>query len=306
MSGISIGTGLFVYNRPKQTHIVLESLQKNPISKLYVFADGPEGKQSTQEIEETRRLVRAIDWCQIEIVEHTENLGTVGNVIFGLRHMFALHDAAIVLEDDCEVRPDYYFFMASCLDFYKDVPGIFHVNGYQLPIRLNGPKLGDIYFSPLAMSWGFGIWKRSWTYFRLGVDDSKEYFQTPAARRLLDVVPDFAWRMKSQLEGRVNSLTYRWNFIISKNEGLCVSPYHSFVRNIGWDAKGVHCGRSRRYDVPPEDWQRPRITLPEEVRLPQELVRDPYMDKQTRRFYRKKPEILMRAYEQWKSLWRKA
>lgn len=300
-----MGLGLFVYDRPEHTRAVLESVKENRPAKLYVFTDGPKEELMSPAIEETRRLIRAIDWCPTEIVEHSRNLGMVGNLTFGIDHMLKHHDAVIVLEDDCVWRPDSYMFMLRCLDFYKDDQRVFHVNGYQLPIPLDGPKPWDVYFSPLAMSWGWGTWKRAWEYFRLEVDDAKEYFQTPASRRLLDVVPDFGWRIKSQLEGRVNSWTYRWNFIINKNEGLCVSPYRSFVRNIGWDGRGVHCGRSKRYDVPLEDWQRPAITSPEQVRLPRELVRDPYMDKQTKRFYRKKPEMLMRAYGQWKSLWRK-
>ena len=170
MEQVSVGTGFFVYDRPGHTRTVLESLKENRPAKLYVFADAPKEGRMRPEIEETRRLVRAIDWCPTEIVEHSRNLGTVDNLMFGIDHMMKHHDAVIVLEDDCALRTDSYMFMVRCLDFYKDDPRVFHVSGYQLPIRLDGPKPWDVYFSPLAMSWGWGTWKRSWKYFRLDVD----------------------------------------------------------------------------------------------------------------------------------------
>jgi hypothetical protein len=301
MSTISIGVGLFVYNRPKHTRIVLESLKKNNIPKLYIFADGPKDGKFTPEINETRALINAVDWCPIEVIEQSSNLRTVGHVTFGLRHIFLFHEAAIVLEDDCEVRPDYFTFMQKCLQFYKDSEEIYHVNGYQLPITSNEQKNVAVYASPLAMSWGFGLWKRSWKRFRLDVDDANEYFQTKESRRLLDVVPDFAQRMQALREGRVNSFTYRWNFIINKEKALCVAPYKSFVRNIGWDGQGVNCKPSKRYDIPSADWQRPTSL---DFNLPTTPSRDSYMDKKTRSYYRKKPDVLIRAYYGWRSLWR--
>ncbi len=301
MGNFSVGLGLFVYNRPDHTRIVLESLKKNRLSKLYVFADAPKNGQMTAQVEATRQLVRAIDWCDVEIIEHAQNKGNVPNLIFGIQHMLNNHDAAIVLEDDCEVRPDYYAFMTRCLDFYKDDKSIFHVNGYHLPVGVGKDRPWDVYRSPHATSWGYGLWKRSWAHFRMDVNDAREYFRTPQARRILEVVPNLRQRMDSMFNGVVDSFIYRWNFIINRYGGSCVSPYRSFVRNIGWDGQGVHCGKSKRYNVSTTDWERP---VSVDFRLPKDPASDPSMDVQVSKFFTKKPEILFKAHQQWQ-IWRK-
>ncbi len=302
MSGISVGVGLFIYNRPWHTLRVLESLKQAGLDYLYVFADAPADGVITENIEKTRALISGIKWCKVDFQVRDKNMRTIGNVSSGIDYILRDHEAVIVLEDDCVVRPDYLTYMNAVLSFYKDDTRVFHVNGYQLPIVVGKDAGVDVYQSPLAMSWGFGLYKRAWKYFRLDVADAPEFLKSPAAKRLLTVVPDFDQRMQALLEKRVSSWTYRWNFLINKHGGICVSPYQSYVHNIGWDGDGVNCSKSTRYDIPPLIWQRPLLTGESSLRLTTDLKVDGYMDQQTSKYYRRKPALLLRLYRQWQDL----
>ena len=294
---LKIGVGLFVYNRPTHTQQVLESLKQNKLSKIYIFCDAARDSNVSLEIKQVREIVKSIDWCEVEIVVHPHNLGTVKNIVFGVDHILKNNDAVIVLEDDCLVRPDFYHFMSHGLDFYKDTQEIFQVNGYQLPINLKKSTDWDVYFSAGGMSWGFGLWKRSWQYFRLDIDDAREYLASENARRVLQVIPNFGQRLRSQLRNEVDSFTYRWNFIINKHGGWVVCPYLSFVNNIGCDGQGVHFRKTRRFDIKKDVWQRSIKDASSNFRLPKVIIQDEYMDYQTSKFFPKRPELLLRIYK---------
>jgi len=44
------------------------------------------------------------------------------------------------------------------------------------------------------------------------------------------------------MEGRINSWSIRLTYTHFKHGGLCVYPVVSFVKNIGLDGSGIHCG----------------------------------------------------------------
>lgn len=284
---LNIGVGVFIFNRPEHARQVFDSLKRNGIPKLYIFCDGPRDGIMTDAIKKTREIAGAVDWCETEIVFHEKNLGTVENIVQGINLMCRTNDAVIVLEDDCLVRKEFYDFMSSCLDYYKDNPTVMHVNGYQLPVEPVRNSDYDIYFSTSATSWGFGLWKRSWPYFRMNIEDAADFCRSRESERITRVVPNFEQSVREVLSGRVNSFIFRWNFLVNREGGFCVSPYKTFVRNIGWDGTGVHCRRSRRFAVDAADWEEDYFDAPRDFYLPEEILQNELMDQRTRVFYKK-------------------
>jgi hypothetical protein len=259
------------------------------IKKLYVFCDGPKSGVMDEPMLETRKLVRAIDWCEVQITEHPINQGTLENVIYGMDKMLSENEAAISLEDDCIPRSDFFQYMSQCLEFYRDDPRVYQVNGYQLPIPLNQPKTTDVYFSRIPMSWGFGVWRRSWRYFRKDVSDARSFFASPQSDEICRLLPHFKGSMEKVIEGKVKSFVYRWCYVINQRDGYCISPYESLIRNIGCDGTGFNYNSDRVtiYDVELREEKHLLFSPSQPVRLASQILRDKFMDQKTPYFYGK-------------------
>ncbi len=192
--------------------------------------------------------------------------------------MFEENEAVIILEDDCVVRADFYYFMSACLNYYKDFPEVMHVSAYQFPINLKEKPSCDLYFSFRPMSWGFGLWKRSWPYFRMNIEDALDYFNRGDLERRKIFSDKHKEGIKDVIAGRINSFAYRWFFLINKNNGFCATPYESYVRNIGHDGTGVHCRKTNLNDIPGEIWNRPPKNERNPLVFPSKIVHDNCMD----------------------------
>ena len=65
--------------------------------------------------------------------------------------------------------------------------------------------------------------------------------------------------------GKTDSWAVFWALTVIMKNGYCLSPYESFVNNIGFDGTGVHCGiaentlKLRSYE------KRSEITLPDKI-----------------------------------------
>ena len=287
---MQIGIGLFVYNRPYHTRQVIEGLKRNNIDKVYIFCDGPKPGEAAENIDKTRDLVELIDWCDTKIVMQQYNLGLLPNIVSGIYSMLEENEAVVVLEDDCVPRDDFWYYMSACLNHYRDYKEIMHVNGYQLPIRINRRHRYDIYFTTLPHSWGYGLWRRSWEYFRMNISDAAEYLKKPESKRLTGLIPMVEEGLRRVLAGEDNSYAYRWHYIINRNNGFCVAPYRSLIKNIGFDDTGVHCGASNLYDIDNSLWDKD-LFLSNKLRLPDRIVRDKHMDAQTPYFYGKRRRV---------------
>ncbi|MBC8488093.1 MAG: hypothetical protein H8D45_18845 [Bacteroidetes bacterium] len=283
---MKIGLGLFVYNRPHHTKQVLEGLKRNNIDKLYIFCDGPKPGEDTENIDQTRDLVKSIDWCDTKIVMQEYNLGLVANTVSGIYTMLEENDAAVVLEDDCVPRSDFWYYMSTCLRNYQHSDKVMHVNGYQLPIKIRRSSRYDVFFTALPQSWGCGVWKRSWQYFRMDISDAADYFKRPESTRLTSLCPLIEDGIQRVIRGDISSWVYRWYYLINLNKGFCVAPYKSLIRNIGHDGTGVHCGESNIYNIDDTEWNKELFTN-KKLKLPEKIFRDKYMDAQTPHFYGK-------------------
>ena len=106
------GIVLFVYNRPKHTWEVLRSLQRNNISKLYIFSDGiKDEKDDKDSVGKARNLINSVDWCETEIVKSKENKGLANSIIYGVNYVLERRKRIIVLEDDCVPSDDFIAFI---------------------------------------------------------------------------------------------------------------------------------------------------------------------------------------------------
>ncbi len=257
---------MFVYNRVGNTARTLEALLANTLARgteLYVFSDGGRDDRSRRAVEAVRQCLRRTKERALRdgllrgmtIVERRENLYIERNITEGIAYVLRRHDRVIVLEDDIATSPYFLQYMNEALELYADTPRVMHVSGFT-NLDLDGGGR-DFYFTPHMSGWGWATWRDRWqAHFRhyasreaalsgmtAGDMDAMQYGGAFPCLRSLNRTP-IPWDIC-------------WELAIYKAGGLCLTPAHTMVRNVGLSG-GTHFRSCRllqwyEYDRPPLD-----------------------------------------------------
>jgi hypothetical protein len=130
--------GLFIFNRPNTTALVIDRLAEVRPKRLFIVADGPrpDRPDDARLCQETRQLVGRIDWpAELWTNFSASNLGCGRRVSSGLSWIFSQVEDAILLEDDCLPSRGFFAFCETLLDYHKhnDRIGIISGNNFVNP-----------------------------------------------------------------------------------------------------------------------------------------------------------------------------
>ncbi|MCK5537832.1 MAG: hypothetical protein KAI79_13480, partial [Bacteroidales bacterium] len=139
-------------------------------------------------------------------------------------------------------------FMNEALEFYKDEEKVWHISGWNYPIETNG--LDDVFLWRLMNCWGWATWADRWQHFNKNIDKSILEFSKADIKRFdLDGFEPYWNQVIANKNNKIDSWAVFWYISIFKAEGLCLNPTVSFVKNIGLDGSGIHCGKRDIKDV---------------------------------------------------------
>lgn len=234
----SIPVVLFVYARPDLLRCTLASLEANQIPQLYVFSDAPRNSSVAPAVEEVRRIVEDIDWCDIHCEKNSVNLGLGKSILRGVGSVLERHDAAIIFEDDIVCAPHTYKYISAALDHYAHDDQVMSVAGWTHP-KIRPPVSADQpFFSGRFACWGWGTWRRAWK----GMDVRAATLLTRCRLRCRDVyrygadIPEMAF-----LESATNTWAVRFALLHMLKKGLCLHPPRSLTLHIGFDDRSENC-----------------------------------------------------------------
>jgi len=238
---------LFVYNRPKETEAVLESLAscrgaaEHP---LFIFADGAKNEQAAENVAEVRKIIhRAMPFPLVEYREAKRNCGLAPSVISGVSEVLQNHGQVIVLEDDLLLSLDFLEYMEAALSFYREDQRIWSISGYSPDIALPEGYAYDLYLTPRASSWGWATWRDRWIGIDWDVVDYPQFRKDRKLRRLFDLGGDDMSRLLDlQQRGRINSWAIRWCYAQFLRRMYTVYPVRSKVVNQGFGNNASHAG----------------------------------------------------------------
>jgi hypothetical protein len=242
---------LFVYNRPKHTKQTVDALQKNELaseSELFIFSDASKNENTIEKVKEVREYIKTIDgFKNITIIEREKNWGLANSIIDGVTKIVNEYGKIIVIEDDLVTSPYFLKFMNEALEMYQDEPMVASIHGYMYPI--NG--LPDTFFIRGADCWGWATWKEKWSIFE---KDGQKLLDELSKKKLQKEADfngafDYSRMLKDQIKGKNNSWAVRWYMSAFLKEMLTLYPSVSYVRNIGNDESGTHCGATDVFDV---------------------------------------------------------
>jgi hypothetical protein len=236
---------LFVYNRPDHTQQTLDALAANFLaseSELFIYSDAPKNQGAAESVQAVRSLINNISgFKSVTIIERDKNWGLANSIIDGVTNIVNKYEKIIVLEDDMITSPYFLTYMNDALNLYENNDRVVSIHGYIYPVR---KKLPDYFFLRGADCWGWATWKHSWNIFN------------PDAQFLLDEIKrqkleksfnfnnsyDYIGMLKAQIDGKVSSWAIRWYASAFLADKYTLYPGISFVKNIGIDGSGTHCG----------------------------------------------------------------
>lgn len=241
-----IATILFTYHRSHHTEQVLKSLKNNTVlpEKLFVFQDGLKSEEDDYEWKKVNNLIKDIDWCETSIVVSDHNRGLAESVVSGVNYVLKEYDAVIVIEDDCVLSPSYMKFMVQGLKKYEQNPKVYSVSGYCWPLALEKNQY-DAFGCGRVSTLGWGTWGDRWKKYKKDTDVIKRLKSDQVKSKNLAVWGrDLEAMLLGTISGQFDSWGVFWTLNVIENEGICINPYNSLVRHIGWDDTGTNTHRS--------------------------------------------------------------
>ena len=237
---------LFVYNRPKHLKKTLNSLKKNPetrMSTIYIFSDSFKNKDllNKKKVEEVRKIIKKINFFKKKIIiERKKNFGLKKNILTGISSVLRKHSNIVILEDDLIVSKFFLKYMNEALAKFKNFKRVWHISAWNYDIKENNYEK-DAFFITNMNCWGWGTWKDRWIKLNT---KSKYYIKKFGNKDKYKFNLDGSFENFSQIirnhNKTLSSWAIFWNATIFLNKGLCLNPVKSLTLNIGQDLSGTN------------------------------------------------------------------
>jgi FkbM family methyltransferase len=241
---------LFAYRRPDLLARTLASLRANRVPLLYAFSDGARDLSVEADVAEVRRLLRAVDWTRVVLVEQPTNVGVGESELSGISRVLAEHEEMISCEDDLEFGPGTYDYLCAALARYRDEARVMGVTAWNHP-RVTPPDvLSQPYFSGRMCGLLWGTWRRAWAGVR---ERTAAELSALCAERGIDITAyggDLAGAVIHEFEYGMWDL--RFNLHMLAERGLMLYPARSMVAHIGYDARATNSPRAGEWVDAPE------------------------------------------------------
>ena len=241
----------FAFNRPYHTLQTLNSLSENAEvyqTDLYAFIDGPRKISEIQLIDNVEKIIKSFEskFKSLNIFRSEVNLSGAINQKRGITKVLSENETVISIEDDIFVSKYFLAYMNTALKVYKNHKKVWHINGFNYPVKLEGEF--ECFFMRSMQCWGWATWKDRWKIFIEDPLSCDPYYLKANLNKKMIKEFDINSRKSifwSQVEdnasGKLNNTwdIFWYGFIFLKS-GLCLTPKVSMTRNIGHDGSGVH------------------------------------------------------------------
>ncbi|MFI5165055.1 MAG: hypothetical protein ACHQQS_00385 [Thermoanaerobaculales bacterium] len=262
---------LFAHARPHTLERTLACLRGERVPRIIAFSDGPRTADQAPAVTQVRAMLRAIDWCEVELHERKENLGLGRSILSGVTEALSRHPAVLVFEDDLICVPGTYHYLCEAMNAYWDHPCVLSVTGWTHP-RVTPSDIGDRpYFDGRAECWVWGTWTRGWH------DMNRPALELVRACRERGIDPErYGHDLLDMADGELKRNIWAVRFLYAHivESGLCFRPPHSLVEHIGWGSEATNAPVDTGWSNPPlqpcprlpEAWPDP-VEHPECARL---------------------------------------
>lgn len=242
---INLAVLLLFFNRPETLRSVFEEVRKARPSRLFLYQDGPRGKEDYAGIETCRQIVsdEQIDWeCEVQRKYLDHNQGCDPSGYRSHQWAFSMADKVMVLEDDVVPSQSFFPFCKEMLDRYEHDERVTMIAGFNTD-GVTEEVPDDYFFTSFMSIWGWASWRRvadRWKerYAFMQNDYSMRLLTSLSKRRgyrntMLRMFRDHRDSGKDYFE----SIYWADQLL---NSGLTVMPTRNLVNNIGLTADSTH------------------------------------------------------------------
>jgi hypothetical protein len=225
------------YARKENVLRLVEEVTNAGIVKIYISIDGPRTKEiAAIQLELGQLLEKKKNQysCQIQIWQREKNLGSGASVIASLDWAFASEEEVIILEDDLEVRGEFFEFMEFGLQEMKNHSDLKIVTGTNPFPEVTKGCFGKLHY-PVA--WGWATNRTNWFELR------KLLFNgVPAKRQHLQPKKDLYWKIGKTraLLGQIEAWDVPLASEMYKTTFYTLIPPSNLVSNMGFDRHAAH------------------------------------------------------------------
>lgn len=238
---------LIIFNRPEKARELVDALSVVKPKHIYIAADGPRAHVPTDiaRCEETRAIASAITWeCEIHTNYQPVNLGCKRGVSTAITWFFEQVPAGIILEDDCIPTPSFFAYCADLLERYRDNDEVMHINGSTfIDANKRLDETSSYHFSRIPLVWGWASWRRAWKKYDINMSDIDGLASELASKNLFGARRyRHYWitLFKHINQAQINTWDAQWLYSILKSGGICITPAHNLIKNIGFDGDATH------------------------------------------------------------------
>lgn len=235
---------IVAYNRLKHLKIVLKSLSVNAeaiYTDVYMFVDGPKSEVEDDVQNEILAMCSefSASFKSFHVHRRELNLGLARNITKSIDFVLSKYEAVIVLEDDIEVSCKFLKFMNESLYYYRAKKSVWHIAAHTLKNDARKPDL--VFLWGVMNCWGWATWRDRWEKFEKNPEYLLLNFSNDEIYKFdLDGTGVFWRQVVDNHHGKIDTWAIFWYATIFRNNGLCVNPWLSYARNIGFDGSGHH------------------------------------------------------------------
>ena len=268
---LEVPVALVIFNRPDLTAEVFAAIREARPRRLIVIADGPRNEAEGRRCEAARAVIQ-VDW-ECELTKHfaSTNLGCKTRVSSGIDAIFAEHNQAIILEDDCLPSRSFFPFCQTLLTHYRDDERVMCIGGLNL-FAGNAARAGEsYYFSRYGATNGWATWRRAWRAYDVGMSDWPRFRRSGGMRDLFPRREErWFWTemFDAQFSGHIDTWDFQWLYARLVQSGLTAAPWTNMVANLGFRSDATHMSEMPQVWWPAktrrEAWEieHPRVVLP--------------------------------------------
>jgi hypothetical protein len=245
---------LLLYNRPKHSRRVLESLASNQIDRIFVYIDYPQDSAAEFAQKELLEILNNPWPFEIHLTQRQESFGLARSVCTSLNDAFADGaDAVVLLEDDCVLKDNGKHFFEAGLNHLREDQEVRSLCGYtnpQCPFVFEPES--DLLSLHRFSTWGWATWSDRWQDYNRDTTLGELLERTETtAESITHFAPDLAVLCEDPdyLNGLIDIWSVPWSLLHFLTNTHAVFPIESVIENIGLDGSGANCSETDAFNL---------------------------------------------------------
>ena len=235
---------ILIYNRPKETQVLIKKLKKLKPKCLYIFSDGPKKNNNDFKLNlECKKIIDKINWTtQIKKKYLNKNHGCKLAVSAGLDWFFKNEKKGIILEDDCIPSTSFFRFCTWGLNKFENNKKIGSITGNNF-LKSQVKIKSSYYFSKYAHCWGWATWRNRWKLYNKDISFWKKWKSSKNFKNIFNLTLEEKYWIKifnNSYKNKIDSWAYPWNLCLWYNDMLVLTPKNNLVENIGIGSLATH------------------------------------------------------------------